>query len=108
MHIEHTAWKVSVFGVILVVFPPWIEYGEIRSKFQCGKMRTRIIPNTDTFYAVTSVQTLEKWKLLAVLKYLRLYIIMVIIYCYLKRENYKVFKFQVNNSSYVKISACLF
>ena len=29
------------------------EYGEIlRIQYECRKMRTRIIPNTDTFYAV--------------------------------------------------------
>ena len=43
---------MSVFGVILVRE----RYGEIRSispiQFECGKMRTRITPNTDTFYAV--------------------------------------------------------
>ena len=36
-----TAWKVSAFGVIL-----------IRAQSECGKIRTRITPNTDTFYAV--------------------------------------------------------
>ena len=53
----HTAWKVSVFGVILVrIFPhsDWIrrdtEYFSIQSKW--GKMQTRITPNTNTFYAV--------------------------------------------------------
>ena len=56
---------MSIFGVILVrIFPTfshiWIEYGEIRSispyavrmRLNAGKMRTRIAPNTDTFYAV--------------------------------------------------------
>ena len=54
-----------VFGVILVhIFPAFsrirIEYGEIRSispyliriRENEGKIRTRITPNTDTFYAV--------------------------------------------------------
>ena len=36
-----TAWKVSVSGVILVCIQPI-----------CGKMRTRITPNTDNFHAV--------------------------------------------------------
>ena len=36
------AWKVSVFGVILV---------RIQSEWE--KIRTRITPNTDTFYAVS-------------------------------------------------------
>ena len=35
-----TVWKVSVFGVILV------------RNAECGKMRTRITPDTDTFYEV--------------------------------------------------------
>ena len=31
----------------------WTEYGEIQSiQSECGKIRTRITPNTDTFYAV--------------------------------------------------------
>ena len=36
-----TEYKVSVLGVILV-----------RVQSECGKIRTRITPNTDTFYAV--------------------------------------------------------
>ena len=47
------AWKVSVFGVILVhIFQhlDWMWTECIQS--ECGKMRTRITPNTDTFYAV--------------------------------------------------------
>ena len=38
-----TAWKVSVFGIILV---------RIQSKW--GKIRTRITTNTDTFFAAIS------------------------------------------------------
>ena len=34
--------------------------------------------------------------------------IMVLICCYLRRENYKVLKFHLNNSSYFEISASLF
>ena len=34
----------------------WTEYGEalvsLRIQFECGKIRTRTAPNTDTFYAV--------------------------------------------------------
>ena len=42
--IKHlTARKVSAFGVILV-----------RIQSECGKLRTKINPNTDTFYAVSS------------------------------------------------------
>ena len=56
---DFTWEKESVFGLILVrIFSAFsrirTEYGEIRSKMQenAGKMRTRITPNTDTFYAV--------------------------------------------------------
>ena len=47
-----TAWKMSVFGVFLVrIFP---HSGWIRrfTQSECGKIRTRKTPNTDTFYAV--------------------------------------------------------
>ena len=37
----YTVWKVSVFGVFLVCTQP-----------ECGKIRTRKTPNTDTFHAV--------------------------------------------------------
>ena len=60
---------MPVFGVILIrIFPAisriWTEYGEIkiispysvRMRENAGKMRTRITPNTDTFYAVTRLQ----------------------------------------------------
>ena len=53
----YSVWKVSIFGVILVrIFPhsDWIrrdtEYLRIQS--ECGKMRSRITPNTDAFYTV--------------------------------------------------------
>ena len=50
---------MSVFGVILYIFSCIrTEYGEIRSIFpysvQMRKTRTRITPNTDTFYAMIS------------------------------------------------------
>ena len=55
----YTVQKVSVFGVILLgIFPAFshirAEYGEYLSVFRpnVGKMRTRITPNTGTFYAV--------------------------------------------------------
>ena len=55
---EHTTWKVSLFRVILVrIFPHlnWIrrdtEYFSVFSP-NAGKIRTRIIPNKETFYAV--------------------------------------------------------
>ena len=62
--------KVSVFGVILVrIFPHsdwiWRDTGWIQSK--CGKIRTRITPNKDTFYTVT-----ETWKEVNPLKMLLL------------------------------------
>ena len=42
----------------------WTEYGEIPSIFriqpECGKMRTRITPNTDTFPSVTISKNLER------------------------------------------------
>ena len=41
----NTAWKVSVFGVF------WSE---------CGKIRARKTPNTDTFYAVQCLRTKAK------------------------------------------------
>ena len=55
----NTAQKVPVCGFILVrIFPAfshiWTEYGiySVRMRENAGKMRTRITPNTDTFYAV--------------------------------------------------------
>ena len=40
--IAHTALKEAVFGVFL-----------IRIQSECGKIRTRKTPNTDTFQAMT-------------------------------------------------------
>ena len=51
--------------------------------YQCDKIKVNIIPSVI---------------------YLKLYIIMVVIYCCLEREYYKVLKFDVNNSSYCEIS----
>ena len=45
-----TAWKSSVFGVILVCIFPHSDL--IRIQSECGKMWTRITPNTDSFYAM--------------------------------------------------------
>ena len=43
-----TAWKVSIFrGVLLSIFP---YSGCIQ--FECREIRTRITPNTDTFYVM--------------------------------------------------------
>ena len=51
---NQTAWKVSVFGIILVRIIPHSDWIEVSHRIQpeCRKMRTRIAPNTDTFYAV--------------------------------------------------------
>ena len=49
-----TAWKVSIFGVILVrIFShsDWCGVS-LRIQSKCGKMRTRVTLNTDTFYVV--------------------------------------------------------
>ena len=44
-----TAWKVSLFGVIPVrLFPHY--YVSFRVQSKCGKIRTRITPNTDIFH----------------------------------------------------------
>ena len=59
---QQTAWKVSVFGVFLVrilLHLDWIRGDtEYRSVFSpnCGKIRTRKTPNTDTFHAVTTLK----------------------------------------------------
>ena len=48
-----TAQRLSVFGLNLVrIFRIWTEYGALRIQYECGKIRTRITPNKDTFYAV--------------------------------------------------------
>ena len=49
-------------------------------------------------YTSTSMQTMKQWKYLAVLEFLRLYVIMVVIYCYLEREIDNILKFHINNS----------
>ena len=51
---------------------------------------------------------MKKKKLPVVLQYLRLYILKVVICCYLERVNCKVLKFHVNNFCYFGISASLF
>ena len=49
-----TAWKVSIFGVILVpISRIWTEYGEIHCIFPYSvRMRENADQNTDTSYAV--------------------------------------------------------
>ena len=55
MNETSSAGTVSVFGVILVSL----------IQFECGKIRTRITPNTDTFYGVQErlceVQYMRNW-----------------------------------------------
>ena len=54
------AWKLFVFGVILVrnflhldrIHEEIRYFVSLRIQSECGKIRTRITPNTDTFYAV--------------------------------------------------------
>ena len=43
-----------------------------------------------------------------VLKYIRQNIMIVVIYCYLEKENYKVFKSPMNNFCYFEIGDSLF
>ena len=60
LSIIFTTWKVFVFGVILVlIFHIRTEYGEILPVFSpnCGKMWTRITPNTDTLRSAWGLQT---------------------------------------------------
>ena len=47
---SYIAWKVSVFGVILVRIFPHSDWISLRIHSECGKVRTRITPNKDTFY----------------------------------------------------------
>ena len=58
------AWKVCVFGVILVrIFSHsdwiWSDTASLRIQSECRKMRTRITPNTDTLYAVNQTTYLQ-------------------------------------------------
>ena len=59
--------KVPVFGVILeYILRSYSLYSErrfvsLRIESKCGKMWTRITPNTDTFYAVGSCSTCLKF-----------------------------------------------
>ena len=53
-------------------------------------------------------QVYKERKNVIVLEYIRLDIIMTVIYFYLESENYKVLKFHVNNFSYFEVSASLF
>ena len=55
-----SAWKVSVFGVMLVFPRIRSEYGAIgvsvRIQFKCRKIQTKITPNTDTFYGMLFIR----------------------------------------------------
>ena len=56
-------------------------------------------------------QVCKQWKngkYIAVLVYIRLDVLMTVIYCYLKKENCKVLKFHMNNFSYFEMSSSLF
>ena len=69
------AWKVSVFGVVLVrisafglnteryrvfVFSQNISIQNMRIQSECGKMQTRITPDRGTFYALFKVTFLKQ------------------------------------------------
>ena len=61
---NHTAWKVSVFGVNLVrifAHSDWIrgDTPSLRIHSECGKMTTRITPNTDTFRVASAVREVQ-------------------------------------------------
>ena len=66
-----TAWKVSVFGVILVrIFPhsDWIWKDlsvSLRIQSECGKIRTRITRNMDTFYEVWYLRHLKAFEIIS-------------------------------------------
>ena len=57
---------------------------------------------------IINKQTMKNWGKIVVPEYIRVNIIMAVIYCYLERENYKILKFLMNNFSYFVISASLF
>ena len=47
------AWKVFVFGVILVRILTNLDWVSLRIQSECGKIPTRITPNMGTIYTVT-------------------------------------------------------
>ena len=55
----------------------------------------------------TNNEKMKKKKNVVVLKYIRQDIMMVVIYCYLEKENYKVFKFPMNTFCYFEIGDSL-
>ena len=54
--VSFTAWEVSVFGVILVRIFPHSDWIRRDTEYECGKLRTRIAPNTDTFHTVLVIK----------------------------------------------------
>ena len=57
LHSPDTAWKVSVFGVFLVRILPHLDWICISPySVQMRKIRTRRIPNTNTFHTVWKFQ----------------------------------------------------
>ena len=54
--ISFTVWEVSVFGVILVRIFPHSDWIRRDMEYECGKLRTRITPNTDTFHTVLVIK----------------------------------------------------
>ena len=45
---------------------------------------------------------------IVILKYVRLYIVMVVIYCYLEKDKDKDLKFHMSNFAYFEINTSLF
>ena len=52
------AWKVPVFRVILARIFPHLDWMLSRIQSECGKIRTRITPHTDTFHVVIVIGSL--------------------------------------------------
>ena len=55
----NTAWKVSVFGVILVHVFPHVHSIRRDTESESGKIRTRKTPNTDTFYIMKRLKSVS-------------------------------------------------
>ena len=52
--------------------------------------------------------TNNKQLYIVILKYVRLYIVMVVIYCYLEKDKDKDLKFHMSNFAYFEINTSLF
>ena len=61
----------------------------LRILSECGKIRTRITPNTDTFYAVKNIKTLRS-------KTFFLFRFIIMYYCY---QDYAIFTFIKSNGN---------